>query len=119
MPAPRASRRFAPNRSCAAALLMSALAALATANTALAHDPYTSWERPDTGGSCCSNQDCRQATARYTATGWEVLDEGKWLEVPPGRVLDSRKYPNPDGMHHVCVGPKQHIYCFMPGEAKY
>ena len=85
----------------------------------LAHDPYTSWQRPDTGGSCCDNKDCRQATARYTGAGWEVLDGEKWLEVPPGRVLDTRKYKNPDGMHHVCIGPKQHIYCFMPGEAKY
>jgi len=90
-----------------------------TARVAWAHDPYTKWERPDTGGSCCNNQDCRQASARYTDKGWEVLVEGKWLEVPPGRVLDPAKVENPDGMHHVCVGPKQHIYCFMPGEAKF
>ncbi len=86
---------------------------------ARAHDPYTKWERPDTGGSCCSNQDCRQASARFNGNGWDVLLEGRWVEVPPGRVLDPTKYENPDGMHHVCVGPQQHIYCFMPGEAKY
>jgi hypothetical protein len=45
--------------------------------------------------------------------------EGKWVDVPPGRVLDPKKAENPDGMHHVCVSPQQHIYCFMPGEAKF
>jgi len=89
------------------------------APAARAHDPYTNWERPDTGGSCCNNQDCRQASARFTGNGWEVLLESGWVEVPPGRVLDPQKSANPDGMHHVCVGPKQHIYCFMPGEAKF
>jgi len=89
------------------------------AGSAAAHDPYTSWERPDTGGSCCNNQDCRQATARYSGSHWEVLLEGEWVEVPPGRVLDPAKTPNPDGMHHVCVSPRRHIYCFMPGEAKF
>ena len=89
------------------------------APNAQAHDPYTKWERPDTGGSCCSNLDCRQTSARFTGAGWEVLLETGWVEVPPGRVLDPQKNENPDGMHHVCVSPKQHIYCFMPGEAKF
>jgi hypothetical protein len=102
-----------------AGLFAGAVAAAVFASPVRAHDPYTKWERPDTGGSCCNNQDCRQATARYTGAGWEVLDGDKWLEVPPGRVLDTRNYPNPDGMHHVCIGPQRHIYCFMPGEAKF
>lgn len=111
--------RRAAKRSFALALALGVAGALSAPNAARAHDPYTSWERPDTGGSCCNNLDCRQATARYTGVGWEVLDDDRWLEVPPGRVLDTRKHKNPDGMHHVCIGPKQHIYCFMPGEAKY
>lgn len=89
------------------------------AKNARAHDPYTRWQRPDTGGSCCNNYDCRQASARYNGKGWEVLLEGQWVEVPPGRVLDPMKHKNPDGMHHVCVSPAHHIFCFMPGEAKF
>ena len=71
------------------------------------------------GGSCCNDNDCRQASARYNGNSWEVLLEGEWVEVPIGRVLDPRKAKNPDGMHHVCVSPRRHIYCFMPGEAKF
>jgi hypothetical protein len=89
------------------------------ANDGYAHDPYTNWMRPDTGGSCCNDQDCRQATARFNGNGWEVMLEGQWVDVPPGRVLDPKKTENPDGMHHVCVSPQRHIYCFMPGEAKF
>lgn len=100
-------------------LVLAACIGLGIGTDARAHDIYTKWERPDTGGSCCSNKDCRQATARYSAKGWEVLLEGEWVEVPPGRVLDPVLFANPDGMHHVCVSPERHIYCFMPGEAKF
>jgi hypothetical protein len=95
------------------------LAIVGYAKYARGHEPYTQWQRPDTGGSCCNNQDCRQASARFNGQLWEVLLDGEWVEVPPGRVLDPSKEPNPDGMHHVCAGPARYIYCFMPGETKF
>lgn len=61
-----------------ALLLASTLLALPAA----AHDVYGRWQRP-TGGSCCSNQDCRPVQAcRADDGGIGALVDGRCFGLP-------------------------------------
>ncbi len=84
------------------------------------HGPYTDWQRPDVGGSCCNNADCAAASdVRISGNQYEVLFQGRWIVVPPEKVL--RSVQNPDGLPHLCDIPMQDggvtIFCFMPPNA--
>jgi hypothetical protein len=91
-----------------------------------AHDIYTQWERPDTGGSCCNGTehsgDCGPTRAYWDGSNWRALFHGKYVVVDPGKVL---KIPNPDGNAHLCAiaSPASHdgvfVFCFMPPQARF
>lgn len=68
---------------------------------------------PGTGRSCCSVADCRPAEARTRGDHYEVLIEGRWIAVPPERVLD--RADNPTGRAVVCWTPTRGILCFVRG----
>jgi hypothetical protein len=73
-------------------------------------DFYSRWYRAD-GNSCCSNQDCRPASARVRDQRVEVLIDGAWVAVPPEAI---RPYVAPDMEDHVCaIGT--HVLCFVWG----
>jgi hypothetical protein len=88
--------------------------AYATADRALAHDPYTSWTIPGTHTSCCSGYDCGPAHASFRDGSWWVNVAEGWVRVPDERIL--RNVPNPDGNAHVCYDGR--VLCFMPPEAR-
>jgi hypothetical protein len=86
----------------------------------LAHGPYTDWQRPDVGGSCCNNADCGTASDfRINGGRYEVLFQNRWIAVPPEKVLHGVQ--NPDGNPHLCAIPLQDggvtIFCFLPPSA--
>ena len=110
-------RRLAGPASLVRALPM---VACLTATPGLAHGPYTDWRRPDVGGSCCSNADCGIAPDfRISGGSYEVLFQGRWVAVPPEKVL--RGVENPDGNPHLCAIPLQDggvtVFCFLPPSA--
>lgn len=75
---------------------------------------YSTWMRPDLPqASCCSNQDCEPAEARWVGDHWEAKGrDGAWVSVPPSAVEHNRD--SPDGRSHLChVGA--HVYCFIAG----
>ena len=100
------------------------------AGAAMAHPPanpdpalapwYRSLRRPGAvGGSCCSQADCRNVTARTTRDGFQVLIEGAWIDVPATVVIN---VPNPTGKPVACWvrSPDKGalvttILCFVPG----
>ncbi|HUB96504.1 MAG TPA: hypothetical protein VL993_11330 [Stellaceae bacterium] len=48
---------------------------------------------------------------RTTGFGYEALIDGRWLAVPPERVLDH--IANPTGRAVVCYAPALGILCFV------
>lgn len=68
-------------------------------------------KQPGTGASCCSIADCRQVDYRTEGDHYQALIEGKWLDVPPDRVLAHQL--NPTGRGVVCWTPWQGILCFV------
>jgi len=90
------------------------------ATPGLAHGPYTDWQRPDVGGSCCNDADC-SAAAEYRISGgqYEVLFQSRWVAVPSEKVLHGVQ--NPDGNPHLCAAPLKDggvtIFCFLPPSA--
>ncbi len=72
---------------------------------------FQSLRQPGTGISCCSIADCRTTDYRTTARGYEALVDGRWLAVPPDRVLQETE--NPTGRAVVCYLPGKGILCFV------
>jgi hypothetical protein len=72
---------------------------------------YQSLKQPGSGVSCCSIADCRQVDYRTEGDHYEALIDGKWLLVPPERVLAHET--NPTGHGVVCWTPWQGILCFV------
>jgi hypothetical protein len=96
------------------------LAICLTATPGLAHGPYTGWQRPDVGGSCCNDADCSAASDfRIVGGQYEVQFQNRWIVVPPEKVLHGVR--NPDGNPHLCAIPLQGggvtIFCFLPPSA--
>ncbi len=91
------------------------------ANASLAEPPehadpalapwFNSLAAPD-GTACCAMADCRPATSRLTADGYEVYIDRTWVTVSWDRVLDKTK--NPTGQAIVCMAPRTKIIlCFV------
>jgi hypothetical protein len=73
---------------------------------------FQTLRQPGTGISCCSIADCRQTEYRTSELGrYEALIEGRWMDVPPEKVLDHTE--NPTGRAVVCYLPGQGIMCFV------
>jgi hypothetical protein len=64
------------------------------------------------GTACCTAADCRRASHRVSANGYEVMIDDKWVVVPWERVL--RRTDNPTGEAVVCRVPGTTlILCFV------
>jgi hypothetical protein len=75
-------------------------------------DYFRSLTVPLTGGSCCHDRDCNFTDDwRITGDRYEVRHEGKWLPVPPDRVLSK---PSPTGRAVACVLDGK-VICFVEG----
>ncbi len=74
---------------------------------------FQSLRQPNTGYSCCSIADCRPTDYRITGDRYEALIQGKWLTVPPEKVLP--RTDNPVGRAVVCWTPATGIMCFVRG----
>ena len=80
---------------------------------------------PENGRSCCSIADGQETQEQIRGGQYWVLIEGKWLPVPPSRVI--RDKGNPVGRPVVWyqkfstldddgpVVPEINILCFVPG----
>ena len=86
-------------------------------SSALAHDIYHQWRKPDNPGvSCCNDNDCRPTRAYLADDGlWRAWDGAKWLTVPREVVLPT-DYGG-DGRSHLCE-QGGYIYCFTPGQVR-
>lgn len=73
--------------------------------------PWFQSLRAPNGSSCCSIADCRATDYRTSGTGYEALIDGRWMLVPPERVLDH--IMNPTGRAVVCYAPALGIMCFV------
>jgi hypothetical protein len=69
--------------------------------------------QPGTGMSCCSISDCRQTDFRTNGSHYEAMIEGRWLPIPPDKILD--RTDNPTGRAVVCYTPTLGIMCFIRG----
>jgi len=77
---------------------------------------FESLKQPGTRVGCCSVADCRPVDSRIVEDHYEALIAGRWMRVPPGRVLDH--VPNPIGRAVACWTPSYGILCFVrPTEA--
>jgi hypothetical protein len=74
--------------------------------------PWFSGLSATDGTPCCSIADCRRASSRMGAQGYEVLIDDTWVTVPSDRVL--LKTDNPTGQAVVCCAPRTKIIlCFV------
>ena len=92
------------------------LSGVAGAQPPLDADPalapwFRSLLQPGTQVSCCSIADCRPTDYRTDGNRYEALIGGKWLAVPPDKVLD--RTDNPTGRAVVCWTPNRGIMCFV------
>lgn len=83
------------------------------------HVEHHSWyERLKTpqGYSCCNNADCRPVRSILLPDGgYQVFIRGRWLPVPPERVLPG--WMNWQPLYsHVCE-QDGYIRCFLPGSS--
>ncbi len=82
------------------------------ADPALTHW-FQSLQAPN-GTSCCSIADCRTTQTRPRGDRTQALIDGRWVDVPPRKILD--RMDNPTGKAVVCStngaeGPR--ILCFV------
>jgi len=75
------------------------------------------------GFKCCNQHDVHfleDPDWRMGKTGYEVLINGVWHEVPPGRLRQiDQSDPSPFGQDHALLfysvhGKTTHIWCFTP-----
>lgn len=74
-------------------------------------DWFESLQQPGTHGYCCSISDCHMTNYRVTPNGYEVPIDGRWVPVPPDKVLDH--VDNPTGHGVVCYLVPDEIMCFV------
>ncbi len=72
---------------------------------------FRSLLQPGTEISCCSLSDCHETDYRVTADHYEALITGKWVIVPPNKIL--QRTDNPTGRAVVCWTRERGIMCFM------
>ncbi|MGE0424561.1 MAG: hypothetical protein AB7O88_20045 [Reyranellaceae bacterium] len=80
------------------------------------HEWYKTLISPQTGASCCNNEDCRPTRAYVDDDGaWHALLDGQWISVPREKVLNTKA---PDGNSHICANQFGMIFCFVGGVPK-
>ncbi len=71
--------------------------------------------QPGTGISCCSIADCRQTDYRAAGDHYEALVQGRWISVPPEKVLDRTDNPTGRGGGVLDAGHRHHVLRPRPG----
>jgi hypothetical protein len=97
-----------------------------TGNHGIGHARHHNWykglTRPDTKGSCCDDQDCRPTRARFNATtgNWEAVKDGRWITIPPSKIIDGDVPQEAAGEAHLCAPPPtwtqygpDEVFCFI------
>jgi hypothetical protein len=91
------------------------------------HHLYKGIMRPDVkNSSCCSEQDCAPAEAKWDGVTkrWTVLKHGEWVDVPQSKIVPRDQVPDGLGAEpHLCAPPpswsaygKDEVFCFIePG----
>ena len=70
--------------------------------------------RPDVGGSCCDESDCRITKSRIGKKGYEAMNQfGEWVEVPENKIIRGKE--NPTGEPVLCYLPSIGVLCFLAG----
>lgn len=86
------------------------------------HPWYSALKRPDHGGSCCSDNDCRPTTSRYDPqTGrWSAVKDGRWISIPPEKIVDTDVPAEAGSEAHLCAPPptwsgfgRDEVFCFI------
>lgn len=103
--------------------VVSALVCLGFSTTVQARPPenadpalapwFQGLRQPGTNMSCCSMADCRETDYRIAGGHYEAVVHGKWLEIPPDKVLN--RTDNPTGRAVVCWSAALGIMCFVRG----
>lgn len=106
------------NRAIAVGLLCAFMVDTASANPPPGADMslapwFQGLRQPGTGMSCCSISDCRQTDFRTNGSHYEAMIDGRWLAIPPDKILD--RTDNPTGRAVVCYTPTLGIMCFIRG----
>ena len=91
------------------------------------HYLYNGIMRPDSkNSSCCSNQDCAPTEAKWDhlRRRWSALKYGKWVDIPPSKIVPRDQVPDGLGAEpHLCAPPLSsslfggdEVFCFIePG----
>lgn len=85
-------------------------------------DHYSTWQRPDVGGSCCNARqvdgeqeigDCEPTTAEYRGGRWFawLREQARWVEVPDELIL--REINSSPENAHLCWAFGR-VLCFLP-----
>lgn len=77
-------------------------------------DWYRSLKQPNSSVSCCDVSDCGPVEARTNNGQWQVEIDGRWVDVPPGKLV---KRENPTGRGQACyvkIDSTVMWYCFVP-----
>ena len=69
--------------------------------------------QPGTGMLCCSIADCHPTDFRTNGSHYEALIEGRWLAIPPDKILD--RTDNPTGRAVVCYMRQRLASCALSG----
>jgi len=100
-----------------AAILLDAQASAAPPDGIDSGSPVAQWyhslRTPDSKSSCCDVSDCRHLPTRVGPNGYEVFAGGKWVSVPPDKIL--ARHDNPTGEPVVCWSPYLGVMCFIEG----
>ena len=76
-------------------------------------DWYKSLKSPQ-GVPCCDISDCKPVEARTAGNDWEVAISGRWVRVPPEKVLKAKE--NPTGQAVACYiehEAEAYFYCVV------
>lgn len=116
-------------------IIMSARAQDHSEGHAAFHDVYQTWRTPGSGVSCCNEKktenghttgDCYPTTAILAPAGaanpdvkgdvwWALLDDGRWLEIPDGRIVHEINPDETGSRAHVCIMDGSTVpLCFVP-----
>jgi hypothetical protein len=61
---------------------------------------YQKLQIPGSKTSCCNLSDCRPTEIRANGDHYEILKDGRWIRVDPGKIV---KVTAPDGGAHICA----------------
>jgi hypothetical protein len=67
---------------------------------------YQKLQIPGSKTSCCNLSDCRPTQIRSNGGHYEILKDGRWIKVDPGKIV---KVTAPDGGAHICAPDTKNV----------